>query len=166
MFKIILKTLLISCLLIAIGFYTNYLLTGNLPNVVSHKVNMPDLNLSKISESATDLFDFNEESASVTKYLYKWRDAKGVMHYTSEKPAADIKVETIELTSDTNIVPAISDEETQHNPALTQSRNDTETVESSTDLYTPEGIEQLYNQANDVQNLINEHYDQQKAVTK
>jgi len=166
MTKFLLKTLLISSIVIGVGLYLNYLMTGNSPNLVLQKPNMPDLNLSKISESATDLFDFNEESTSVAKYLYKWRDEKGVMHYTSEKPDADIKVETIELNRDTNIVPAVSDEKTQHNPAITQSRNDTETLESSTDLYTPDGIEQLFDQANDVQNLINEHYEQQKSATK
>ena len=127
---------------------------------------MPDLNLSKISESATDLFDLNGEESSDTKYLYKWRDAKGIIHYTSEKPAADINVETIELSSETNIVPAVSTANTDPDVPHTQLPQTVDSDDSGVNIYSPQGIEQLFEQANDVKNLMDEHYDQQRKSSE
>ena len=161
MTKIILKILLISFILIGAGLYANYLITGNSPKLVLQESQIPDLNISKIAESATDLFSSNGEGTSETKYLYKWRDAKGIIHYTSEKPAADIKVETIKLSSDTNIVPAASEAETKQNVSHDQLPEIDNSDDSSVNLYSPQGIEQLFDQTNDVKNLMNEHYEQQ-----
>lgn len=166
MTKFVLKTLFISAILIGVGFYVNYLLTGNTPNLDIQKPSMPDLNLSKISKSATDLFDLNGEELSDTKYLYKWRDAKGIIHYASEKPAADIEVEKIKLSSETNIVPAVSAADTNQNAPQSQLPQAVNSDESNANLYSPQGIEQLFDQANDVKNLINEHYEQQSASSE
>lgn len=166
MIKFVLKTLLISAILIGIGLYVNYLLTGNTPSLVIQKPSMPNLNLSKISESATDLFDLSGEELSDTKYLYKWRDTKGIIHYTSEKPAADIKVETIKLSNATNIVPAVSTANTNQNVPQKQLPETVNSDESNANIYSPQGIEQLFDQANDVKNLMNEHYDQQRTSSE
>jgi len=130
------------------------------------KTSMPDLNLSKISESATDLFDLNGEASSATKYLYKWRDPKGIIHYTSDKPAAGITVETIKLSSETNIVPADSTGNVGENAPQRQVPQAVNSDKTSANLYSPQGVEQLFDQANDVKNLINEHYDQQSTSSE
>ena len=166
MTKFVLKTFVISAILIGVGFYVNYLLTGNTPNLAIQKPSMPDLNLSKISESATELFNLNEKDSSDTKYLYKWRDAKGIIHYTSEKPAVNITVETIKLSSETNIVPAVSTTDTNQNTSQIQLPQGVDDDKSNAILYSPQGIEQLFDQANDVQNLINEHYDDKSTLSE
>ncbi|MFT5395267.1 MAG: hypothetical protein ACI85N_000451 [Gammaproteobacteria bacterium] len=163
MTKFVLRTLVISAILIGLGLYVNYLLTGNTPNLVIQKPSIPDLNLSKISESATDLFDLNGDASSDTKYLYKWRDAKGIIHYASEKPAADIEIEKIKLSSETNIVPAVSTADTNQNAPQIQLPQSVNVDKSNENFYSPQGIEQLFDQANDVKNRINEHYDPQST---
>ncbi len=164
MTKFVLKTLFISSTLIVVGLYVNYLLTGNSPNLVLPKSSMPDLNLSKISESATNLLDLNGEESTDTKYLYKWRDAKGIIHYTSVKPDAGINVETIELSSETNIVPAVST--TNQNIPHSQLPQTSDIDESEVNIYSPQGIEDLFDQAKDVKNLMNEHYGQQRKTSE
>lgn len=166
MTKFVLKTLFISSILIGVGLYANYLLTGNSPNLVLPKPSMADLNLSKISGSATDLFDLNGEESTDTKYLYKWRDAKGIIHYTSVKPDAGINVETIELSSETNIVPAVSTTNTNQNVPHTQLPQTGDTDDSGLNIYSPQGIEDFFDQANDVKSLMNEHYDQQRKSSE
>gem|GEM_PF-1876214 len=166
MIKIVLKILLISSISIGIGLYANYLMTGDLPNLVLHKSNMPVPGLSKISESVTKLFDFSGEGSSDSKYLYKWRNAKGIIHYTSEKPAADIEVETIELSRDTNIVPAVSEASIKQNDSHKPSPETRNLDVSAVNHYSPQGIEQLFDQANNVKDIVNEHYEQQNSSSK
>lgn len=166
MIKIVLKILLISFILTGIGLYVSYLMTGNLPNFALQKANYSELDPAKIAESATNLFDFSGEKTPDTKYLYKWRDAKGIIHYTSEKPAADIEIKTIKLSSDTNIVPAVSAADTVENPSHSLVTEIQDAADSRANLYTPQGIEQLFEEANDEKNLMNERYDQQNLSTE
>jgi len=158
MTKFVIKTLIISIILIGIGFYVYYLKTGNMTNSVIQEPNISDLNLSKITSSATNLLNLKRNESSDTKYLYKWRNSKGIIHYTSEKPAADIAVETIELSSDTNIVPAVTEANINQTDPQSQLPQNENTAESNANLYLPQGLEQLFDQADSVKNLINEHY--------
>ena len=64
MLKNVLKTLIILFILTGIGLYANYFTTGKLPVLERAKAGIFDLNISKISESATDLFDLNKEKAT------------------------------------------------------------------------------------------------------
>jgi hypothetical protein len=166
MTKFVLKILLVSAILIGIGFYVNYLLTGNSLNLALQNPSMPNLNISKISESVANIFDLNGEESPDTKYLYKWRDAKGIIHYTSEKPAAGTTVEKIELSNETNIVPAASTTITNQNEPHTQLQQTVDSGEHGVNIRSPQSIEQLFDQANDIKNLINEQYDQQKKSSE
>ena len=149
--------------------YAKYLMTGQTPDFNLNKSDLAEINLSDITDTISDKVESVKEKAIPESNkseisLYKWRDEKGVIHYTSEKPTSEVKkLETIKIDNQTNVMPAVSDAERGESPSSVQ------TTQQSTplipeNLYSPEGVKQLIDQAKDVQNLVNEHYDQQQEI--
>lgn len=111
---------------------------------------LQEINLDNITESAKNIINPILKNTE-KKYMYKWRDAKGVIHYTSAKPAEHINVETIELSTETNVVPAISESNT-NDGIREEVPVSSITNETTSDIYTVEGIERLVEQAKAIQN--------------
>ena len=163
MTRLILKTFFIACILYGLGNYASYLMTGRLPSIVKQPPEIPAFNISKLTKSISTKLRINsEEKDTENKYLYKWRDTNGVMHYTSDKPQKDINYESIRLSNDTNVVPAVSESDTTSEHPVQQQLPSTE---MPANVYSPEGIEQLFNQAKDIQNLVNEQFEQQEVIS-
>ena len=148
--------------------YANYMMTGQMPDTNINTPELPDINISKLTNSISDKVDsvkgkITPEITQKETYLYKWRDEKGVIHYTSEKPDGDIKnLESIKIDNQTNVVPAVSANTPETEPAQTQ--NNPVSTQLPTNVYSPEGIKQLFEQAKNVQNLMNEQFDQQERA--
>ena len=161
MLKFLFKIILVILILFGLGSYTNYLLTGKAPDIVINKPTLPDIKMSNLTETLSDKFSvIKEKKPAANTYLYKWRDTKGVMHYTSEKPPENIQnFESIKLSNDTNIIPAVSDNEVAHKKPAQQQVPSTNLPAN---IYSPEGIKHLFDQAKDVQNLMNDHSIQQE----
>ena len=163
MTRLILKISFIACILYGLGNYASYLMTGNLPSIVKQPPEIPAFNISKLTRSVSTKYKGNnEEEITENKYLYKWRDANGVMHYTSDKPPEDINYKSIRLSNDTNVVPAVSESDATNAHPVQQQLPSTEIPSN---VYSPEGIEQLFNQAKDIQNLVNEQFEQQEVIS-
>ncbi len=164
MLKFLLKITILVLLLFGVSNYTNYLVTGQAPEINIDKSALSDIKLSKLKNTISNKFNSaKKEKPPIVKesYLYKWRDAKGVIHYTSEKPPEDVKnLESIKLSNDTNVVPSALE-----NNAETQS---TSTQLPSTNLpeniYSPEGIKHLFEQAKSIQSLMNDKFTQQENI--
>ena len=166
MTKFVLKAFLIACILFGLGNYASYLMTGKLPSIVRQPPDIPDFNIPRLTDSLSTKFKLkNEERPAETKYLYKWRDAKGVIHYTSEKPSEDVDHETIRLSNDTNVVPAVSESEITGKKPVQQQPPKLPSTELPTNVYSPEGIEHIFNQAKDIQNLVNDQFSQQEQIS-
>lgn len=165
MLKFLFKISLVVLILFGLGNYANYLITGKAPDISINKPTLPSINISKLTDSLSDKFKSNneeEQNAVKNTYLYKWRDAKGVIHYTSEKPSGEIEnLESIKLSNKTNIVPAVSESEAIHENATQQLPKSTST-DFPSNIYSPEGVKDLIDQAKDVQNLMNEQFTQQE----
>ncbi len=165
MMKFLFKIGLIFILLFGFSNYANYLVTGKSPEINFKKPTLPDVDISKIKKSIFDKFESVKEEVKPKEkdsYLYKWRDEKGIIHYTSEKPSENIQsLESIKLSNDTNVVPAVSENKTR-------SDNTNQQQAPSTDLpanvYSPERIKHLFDQAKGIQNLMNEQFDQQNNI--
>jgi len=163
--KIVLKVFLAACILFGLGNYASYLMTGKIPNIAKQVPDIPNFNISRLTDSLSKKINLkNEDSIVEKKYLFKWRDAKGVIHYTSEKPLEDIDYESIKLRNDINIVPAVSENEITNKEPIQQPPPMLPFTELPTNVYSPEGIEHLFNQAKDIQNLVNEQYGQQEKI--
>lgn len=142
--------------------------TGETPTLSISKPELQNINISKLADSLSDKVDavknrVTPKTKKTETYLYKWRDEKGVIHYTSEKPADEIKnLESIKIDNQTNVVPAVSDNSANVEPRQEQSANSSTTIPNN--LYSPEGVKQLFDQAKNVQNLMNEQFSQQEQV--
>jgi uncharacterized protein DUF4124 len=156
MLKFFFKIALVILILLGLGNVTNYLMTGN----------TPDIEISKLTDSLSDKFKSIKIKKPVTdSYLYKWRDDKGVIHYTSEKPTGNIQnLEQIKLSSDTNIVPSVSETEVTNDNATHHQSSELTSTNVPTNIYSPEGVKQLIEQAKEVQNLTNEQFNQQENI--
>lgn len=167
MLKFLFKVTFISLLLFGLSIYAKYLITGQSPNLDINKEKLPEIDISKISDSLSNKVStvkdkVTPEAENKETYLYKWRDEKGVIHYTSEKPDVDIKnLESIKIDNQTNVVPAVSNNSDKNEPSEMQ--NNQSSVDMPSNIYSPDGIKQLFDQAKDVQNLVNEQFEQQES---
>jgi len=157
------KIIFILVLLFGIKMYANYMMTGKTPELQINKPALPEVSISKLTNSFSNKVDsvkdrLTPEAKKKDAFLYKWRDEKGVIHYTSEKPAAQItNLESIKIDNQTNVVPAVSDNSSKTEP--TQQQNTPASSGIPTNIYSPEGIKQLVDQAKNIQNQVNEQYE-------
>lgn len=167
MLKFFLKFIFIIILIFGISKYATYLATGETPEIISKPPSLPELDISTIKKSITNKLNSRKEKIKTepetkTAYLYKWRDDKGVMHYTSEKPTGEIKsLESIKISNDTNIIPA---NENNSTPVNKTKSIQTPSTELPSNIYSPEGIKQLFDQAKNIQNLMDENFSHQEAA--
>lgn len=171
MFKFFLKIILIVIILFSISQYTNYLFTGKTPNINFQKPALPKL--SNITDTINNKIDSlksgsNEQIVSKESFLYKWRDENGVIHYTSERPKEYIKsVESIKIDNNTNVVPSVTDNTSDtneiNNPQPSQQQSSPAT-ELPANIYSPEGIKHLFDQAKGIQDLVNDQFSQQENI--
>lgn len=175
MLKFLLKIFLIAFILFALGKYASYLMTGQPPTVDIKAPVIPDINISEITEGLSEAISKKiklvkeevNESKNEDNTIYKWRDNNGVLYYTSEQPPDDVNYESISYNKETNVVPAIN---TATNKTNTQDNKSTSSPKSlSTDfpenVYSPKGIEHLFNQAKDIQNLVNDQFSNQDNIS-
>jgi hypothetical protein len=168
MLKFLYKIIFILILLFGIRIYTNYMMTGQTPTLSISKPELQNISISKLTDSLSDKVNVvknkvTPDTKKTETYLYKWRDKKGVIHYTSEKPSDEINnLESIKIDNQTNVVPAVSDNSANVDPIQEKSANSSTTMPNN--LYSPEGVKQLFDQAKNVQNLMNEQFSQQEQA--
>ena len=181
--KILLKVSLIAFMAFGLITYVNYLMTGQVPAIFRQTPHLSDFKSHGVKESLSDKATqfketINEKLDAIPSItgnskstLYKWRDEKGQLNYTNDPPPKGIKFEKIILDSRTNVIPSIKSSKNTEvetsKPSPTMQTERTHSFNKPSDLYSPEGIEQLINQAKDVQNLVDERYkNQQKMIEK
>ncbi len=167
MLKFIFKIIIVILLMFGLSNYANYLMTGKTPDISFEKPSLPKIDVSKLTDSVSEKFDsIKQEKSTEDTYLYKWRDAKGVIHYTSEKPSNNIaNIESIKINNDTNVVPSVSSvSSNEEEPVQQQSVASELPTEIPPNLYSPEGVKQLIDQAKNVQNQMNEQFQEQENI--
>ncbi len=164
MLKFIFKIIIVILLMFGLSNYANYLMTGKTPDISFEKLSLPKIDMSKLTGSVSEKFDsIKKEKSTEDTYLYKWRDAKGVIHYTSEKPSNNIaNIESIKINNDTNVVPSVSSNEEES--VQQQSVASELPTEIPPNLYSPEGVKQLIDKAKNVQYQMNEQLQEQENI--
>ncbi len=143
--KLIIKCVMMIAIFFGISQYFLYLTTGKSP--------LDGLKTSEIQLSAPDIKNI---TASGKQTVYKWVDANGVTQYTSEAPPEQA-VTAMELDPNTNIVQGIKmpeDEEKEEKPPQAEIPQG--------NIYNPKSIKKLMDDANNVQKLLNDRYEQQE----
>jgi hypothetical protein len=141
MFKVLLKIIFTIILILGLGNYAYYLQTGKTLDI--KKTEISEIKLPEIDNILPDtLRPKNKEST-----LYKWRDENGVIYYTSEKPEEEVRnLEIIKFNHETNVVPSIPTDQT-----IDKTTSNIETVANPI-----ENIDQLFKQAENVQEQVDE----------
>ena len=161
MLRFLFKIMIIVLIASGFTYYASYLMTGKMPDIAIDKPALPDINLSKLTDTVSNKFKSIKKREPVKDIsLYKWRDAKGIIHYVSEKPSDEINYEEIILSNDTNLVPAVSENEVTHE----KSTRELPKPALPTNIYSPEGIKHLFDQAHDIQNQVNKQFSEAENI--
>ena len=154
MTQLIIKIVLMLGIVLGISNYLLYLKTGKMP------FNMETLfgnNGQGIELSAPSIPELiNNSSNPVKEEVYKWVDEKGVTHFSKQKPDSGQDAESIELGSNINIVDAVKVKpkaETVATKVNTENFN-----------YHPKNVKKLIDDAQNVEKLIKDRYDQQQKI--
>lgn len=135
--------------MIGISNYALYIMTGkspmsfSLPNFasVSNSVKAPDLK---------GLIPAGKERA------YKWKDADGLVHYSGEPPSEGQAVELLDVDPNTNLVQGLK---ATPKPSAEPGPGPAQPQIPSGNIYSPETIKELMDNAKGVQDTLNKRYE-------
>ena len=122
---------------------------------------MPDLAMPKVPDAVKD--------ASLPKsggkdVIYKWKDAKGVLHFSSKPPAAGIEYTSKGYDPNTNLIQSVEIEEEKPASTMTTEAPKIEKPSDLANVYSPDKIEKLMKDANNVQKLLNQRNQKLNAM--
>ena len=120
----------------------------------------PDLAMPKVPD-AIDI-SVVKPTGKREDVIYQWRDAKGELHFTSSPPPPGIEYTAKGYDPNTNLIQSV---EVQQEPE--QEAAPEPTIKSPADIgnpYSPAKIEKLFDDAQKVQQLINDRVKQQEAI--
>ena len=151
--RMLFKTTLMIVALVGATNYLTYIYTGKSPISFS----LPDLSKAKDMIPSPSLPTIRVPK---TETAYKWKDENGVIHYSSEPPSGDQLAEKLDVNPDTNLVQGVA---IQKKPEqMTKNEEDKREIQPSMpsgNIYKPETIQKLMNDANEVQEKLNERYE-------
>ncbi len=148
--KILFKITLMVGVMVGISNYMIYIMTGKAPFSIS----MPSLSEAKESFNAPSLDGIMPHS---TEKAYKWKDANGVVHYSSDAPQEGQNVELLNVNPNANLIQGIDivEQDTpEKNPAPTEP-----SIAPGTNVYNPETVKKLIDDAKAVQETMNTRYE-------
>ncbi len=145
--KLVIKSLMMIAIFIGISQYFVYIMTGKSP--------LDELKAPEISLSTPDIKDVVTGGKQT---VYKWVDENGVTQYTSEAPPEQ-SATAMELDPNTNIVQGIK------MPEGEETEEETPKAEvPQGNIYSPQSVKKLMDDAKNVQKLLNDRYEQQEKA--
>jgi len=121
---------------------------------------MPNLAMPEVPDA---LKDAQRQKAGGKDVIYKWKDAKGVLHFTSKPPPAGIEYTSKGYDPNTNLIQSVKIEEEKPIEPFA----DAPKIEKPSDLvnvYSPDKIEKLMKDAKNVQKLLNQRNQKLEAM--
>lgn len=97
--------------------------------------------------------------------VYQWHDADGSLHFTSQPPPEGIEYTVKGYDPNTNLIQSVELEEEPD--ASDSEQNASAPVKGASDIgnpYSPEKVEKLFNDAKNVEKLLNDRMKQQEAM--
>lgn len=148
MAKMIFKMVVMLVVVVGVSNYALYIMTGKTP-FSANDLKMPDIS----APSVDSLVNGGKTTA------YKWTDENGVVHYSSEPPPEKQQVEVLEVDPNVNLVQGIQKKEEVPGPGSQPSLD-----LPSGNVYSPENVQKLIQDAKDVQQKLNERYKEQEKI--
>jgi hypothetical protein len=127
---------------------------------------MPDISLPKVVSDAK-LPKLPGADSSNQDLVYQWRDADGNLNFTSQPPPEGIEYTVKGYDPRTNLIQSVQLEEEPKASESDSEQNDEAPVKGTSDIgnpYSPDKIEKLFNDAKNVEKLLNDRMKQQEAM--
>lgn len=136
--KLIFKCVVVVVLALGASNYMMYIMTGKLPFSTESLPSFSSPSLPTFAEGKTT--------------AYKWTDANGVVHYSSEPPPnpADAAVK-MEVDPNVNLIQGIKEK-----PTIAGETDTPQGPDFSGNIYSPEKVKKLVDDAKAVQQQMNE----------
>ena len=148
MAKMIFKMVVMLAVVVGVSNYALYIMTGKTP-FSANDLKMPDISAPNVDS----LVNGGKTTA------YKWTDENGVVHYSSEPPPEQQQVEVLEVDPNVNLVQGVQKKEEVPGPG-SQPALDL----PSGNVYSPKNVQKLIQDAKDVQQKLNERYQEQEKI--
>ena len=148
MAKMIFKMVVMLAVVVGVSNYALYIMTGKTP-FSANDLKMPDISAPNVDS----LVNGGKTTA------YKWTDENGVVHYSSEPPPEQQQVEVLEVDPNVNLVQGVQKKEEVPGPG-SQPALDL----PGGNVYSPKNVQKLIQDAKDVQQKLNERYQEQEKI--
>ncbi len=123
---------------------------------------LPDL--PKISSLPTTSSGKEVANSSAGTVIYQWKDSGGNIQFTSNPPSAGVEYTVKGYDPNTNVIQSVKLPEVGTRSAE-QGRNEETTKNNGiSKVYSPKSIEKLFDDANNVEKLLNDRLKKQTAA--
>ena len=135
--------------------------TDGKPLMSLDKLKLPDLSLPEIPDSVKNT-GLNPVSGSVD-VIYQWKDEKGELHFSSTPPPDGVKFTSKGYDPNTNLIQSVKIQEETAQPEAEQQPE----IKKASDIgnpYSPEKVEKLIKDAQNIEKLLNDRLKKQEAL--
>lgn len=127
---------------------------------------IPEFSMPALPESSSS----GDADAVITgspNLIYEWKDAEGNLEFSNSPPADGIEFTVREYDPNTNVIQSIELPSEEAEVSNTEPKTDQKILSSDSpgDVYSPEQIKKLIDDAKNVENLLNERLKNQEAIT-
>ena len=96
--------------------------------------------------------------------IYQWQDSQGNIQFTNEPPPQGIEFEVKHYDTNANVIQSVRlPSEEPEVPVVTAEPMASGTVEAPSP-YSPESVKQMMDDAQEIQNLLNERFEKQQSA--
>lgn len=121
---------------------------------------MPDLPKSSGSKSVDTVINSSPNS------IYEWKDAEGNLQFSNTPPAEGVEYTVREYDPNTNVIQSIKllAEETEASSTEPQTNQKIISSEDPVDVYSPDRVKKLIDDAKNIENILNDRLKKQQAT--
>lgn len=136
----------------------------NFPSVSLPELSMPDFLSSDLPGLPRRISRSDDESQAGKEVIYKWTDANGNLQFSNNPPPEGVEYTLKGYDPNLNVIQAVETRETS--PEAVSEFESKKKVTSAKDIGSPysiEKIEKLFEDANNIENLLNQRMENQAA---
>lgn len=151
--KFFLKLMIAAVVLAVLAPFTVLKGKDGKPIMSFSDLKMPDLAMPKVPDAVQDA---SLPKAGGKDVIYQWKDAKGILHFSSTPPPKGTEYTSKGYDPDTNLIQSVKTEEEQPPQTITTEAPRLEKPSDLANVYSPDKVEKLIKDAKNVQKLLND----------
>ena len=126
---------------------------------------LPSFNMPEMPKLPEGMTATNSASGSGKSIIYKWTDADGNLQFSNSPPEEGIEFEATGYDPNLNVIQAVEvpTEAVEEKQEAVDSEKKATSLDDIGNVYSPESIEKLFNDAKNVEKLLNERLKNQSA---